>query len=837
MKKNLFRIIFFCTALSYAAVQPDLEIFPSKVIAGEPAELVIAVEANKPPAFVRTPEIEGLVWLGSASSVQSRYINGKYSGKAERRYSFIIEKPGTYTIPQAEITVSGKKIRTKEISFTVEKASLRTDSSSGIKQNEIELDEAIFSKLLIPGKKETYYTGEYIPLEIMVYCLAGVKMQLAYPSVAAENDNIVYRDYKDINSQNPHFDRPSSFAERIDGKEYICYRFKTEIRAISAGKLDLSVRVPTEIQVPGSPSSRSAVDPFFDDFFSSGFFSKTIRHTVSAKTGEITIRPLPPVPENTNWLGLAGTWKIIPSLSEKETSVGEAITLRLKISGSGGLENLHAPEIKNKGFRIYSPEIIRNPDGRTAEIRYIMIPTKSGLQEISQNFSTFDSAAGKYVLTKFEFPVKVEEAATLLPAAAGPNVVDTARPEPAVQDQPEHDLAGIMYLKKIPENSINNRILNILITCFFVLLGFAILIGCEMAYFLIHGASPAAKRKNLARKQKKTLLTRIKESDSDGIYKLSPEIADYLNAALDLPRGSSLDEIASAVKKENPALAKELTGISAGAWAPGAAFFSEERKNNLLKLLSKVVCIALFFTGFSLSAAPLTQEHAAKSYDSGDFNGARNFYISKLNQSSESPELLYNIGNCYYQEKKFRKALICYEKAHLLAPRDKEIIRNLELTRRELNLSEKNSIEKPGDIPSYLRDKMTPEEWMLLAAVGIFLILGGYGFRRFFSPRFYSGPATLIGGILLILGISMMISQLCNTYSSRRAMIIQDHTVLRTLPSETSPVVSEEKLHTGEEVSIRENRNNWIRIKAGNAVGWIPATAIETFSGKPVNVF
>ena len=260
-KKRIVFALTFAVILQGFAAQLKLQVIPRTVTAGEPAELLLAVESYKAPTVAVMPEIKGLEWLGSASSIRQQLENGKLSTYAERRFSFIIEKPGEYTIPALEVRYGNQKSMTEPFTFTVSKASLRQRSEKNGKTNsgQIDIDQAVFSELTIPGEKKSYYAGEYIPLEIKVFCLSGIKLQLAYPIISSNRDNIIFRDYKDVNPQNPDFDRPSSFVEQRDGQEYICYRFRTEVKAISIGELQISSRTRTEIQVPASPSSRSTI--------------------------------------------------------------------------------------------------------------------------------------------------------------------------------------------------------------------------------------------------------------------------------------------------------------------------------------------------------------------------------------------------------------------------------------------------------------------------------------------------------------------------------------------------------------------------------------------------
>ena len=80
------------------------------------------------------------------------------------------------------------------------------------------LDDVVFSRISIPEDKTTYYVGEYIPLQIKVYYLPEVKLELEYPQVSSEKGEIIFRNYQNVNKENPRFDRPRHGMEEIDGK-------------------------------------------------------------------------------------------------------------------------------------------------------------------------------------------------------------------------------------------------------------------------------------------------------------------------------------------------------------------------------------------------------------------------------------------------------------------------------------------------------------------------------------------------------------------------------------------------------------------------------------------
>lgn len=816
-----------------AAPSVQMRLDPQDITAGEEAGLILSAQVMNPPEIMELPKISGIRWLGSSTSIRQQIINGRHAVSAERKYVFIAEKPGSFTIPELTVQVNNKKEKTAPLKFSVKKASLQTGDAQ---EKSLDIDKVVFSQILFPEKRGSYYVGEYIPLEIRVYCLAGIKVSLGYPQITSDKDDIVYKNYKSVNPENPQFDTPRRELQKKDGKEYICYIFRTEIKIIAAGKQGLRSQTPTRINIPVKRSSRSSRDPFFDDFFGMQYSYRTINHSAISVTPELNIKPLPPMPKDVNWLGLTGNWNVTPGISEKSAKVGTALTFSLQISGNGGLENLQAPDLKINNFRMYAPEITKNENQRSAVIRYTMIPTKAGKLPISEKFCTFNISTGNYSITPFEQVITVETNPGVIPISNKTNVVDSAIPEPTQEDGKEHSPAGIMYLKPVSDS---DQVQNDCFWGWFIGIlscGILSLIFCEILAYFLRGSSHTARRKAAAKKQKKALMKELKHANSEKVYDLAPQISEYINNALDLSPGTSLDESAEKLDQNNPELAQELKNISAGAWMPNATVYSEERKKNLMKLLTKLFCLVICFTGCALSAAELQQQDAVKAYDSGAFRKAGEWYTQLLEKQGATPALLYNIGNCYFQEKEFAKALFCYERAHLLAPRDAEILRNLELTRRELNLPSGNQLNTPADIPEYLRDQLTPEEWMILAAAGCAILLLSFGLRRFFNKKL-TIPLAAASGILLLLGAVMTINQVHTTYAKNRALILENNIRLRTLPSEKSTFLNDDELNSAEQVEIRERRNKWIRIRAGNAIGWVPADAVGQLNGRKFTVF
>lgn len=264
----------------------------------------------------------------------------------------------------------------------------------------------------------------------------------------------------------------------------------------------------------------------------------------------------------------------------------------------------------------------------------------------------------------------------------------------------------------------------------------------------------------------------------------------------------------------------------------------------LMNQLSKLVCFALIFGAVSVSAAEKTEkkadaqvksaavrvidspERAMTAYDEGNFAGAEEYYRSLKKASAPSSKLFYNIGNCLFQQGKYAEALAYYESALRIAPRDSDILENLNLTRRKLSLPEKNVLETPADVPPYLRDLLRPDEWLLVLSIGSALIFLGLGLRRSMGRSFW-GSLLASGAVVMVVAFSAVLAQGVSSYDDRAAIVIVRNAPVYALPSTQALRLLDINLQSGEEVRIVETRLDWVRIRAGSAEGWVKKDDVQ----------
>lgn len=830
--------------MAVAAMAADVTASVSgPVFAGESAALRLVTDGDEAPQIERLPKVEGLTWgRGVSTSTRMEIVNMRRRSFCESVLTFTVDREGSFTVPPIQVKVGKLKLATAPQTFEARARKFDAGGQGGA----VGTDEVSFAKLYVALPSGKVYVGEDIPVEVKLYRLASVRGELSWPDLEfGDGVNVVFKDCRDSNPDNPKFERYKQGRESIGGRIYDVVIFNAMVRALSPGTLKPKAIARTTVIVE-ERNRRGGGSPFDDDFFFGSPFSRgrPVERVLNASSSPIEVVALPQPPEGQAFLGLVGKWTVEPSLTEGAVRAGEPLTLRLKLRGSGSLETLKAPQLDISGFRVYPPEIERGHGD--AEIRYVLIPTSEGEAEIRLAVSTFDIASGQYKGVDFSKRVKVGRPQTISGAAAPAGQVvlgsTAAESDTARQDlgAPQKRPSGVLYLK----NDVGHTVAlplwrNAVIPSAALLL--AGLLGMLAMFFVqarrdAHAADPKLARRKAAQARRKGLLKQLKELPPEKLSEAASEsLLPYLGDLLDAPPGAVASDLAEKLKRSSPELSECLDRLSESPWAPGLKKgFDEAFKKRLIDAVAKfsltLFILALPFAGaFGAESKPLavgkgisTVGEAMTAYDTGDFAGAATFFKSKLDPARPSPSALYDLGNCLYQSGELPKALLCFERALRLSPRDSDILENLNLVRRKLDLPEVYRIESPAGALPCIRDFLRPDEWLCALALGLAAVMVSLGLRRM-RPDSPLWLCLFSGGLgLALLSCVCMAAQRGSSYSPDQAVTLIRNANVRALPSESS-AVSDMKLRPGQQLTVLERRGDWMRVRSGESEGWLKA--------------
>ena len=139
---------------------------------------------------------------------------------------------------------------------------------------------------------------------------------------------------------------------------------------------------------------------FFDSFFPR---EERYPYEIKGPRVKLNIKPLPAnAPDD--YIGLVGKLNLDVSLDRTEQKTGEAITLKMVLSGQGNIRQMRNPELNiPPDFEVYEPNVSEKARlkggifGGERVYEYLIIPRNPGTYELDQiSVSYFDPKKGSY---------------------------------------------------------------------------------------------------------------------------------------------------------------------------------------------------------------------------------------------------------------------------------------------------------------------------------------------------------------------------------------------------------------------------------------------------------
>jgi len=336
--------------------------------------------------------MEGLSVLSGPSVGQQSSFSMTGSGIEQKSvlthtYRLLPEKVGTFTIPSVTVTWEGKAYQTGDVTVKVVKASQRPpaarapaspfDRRSG-RQRSTRPQPQRQVLVRAEAAKQQVYQGEALPLAFRVYTQYDVGQFGFRKDPRFEGFWVEKVD-----------EQPQMQNTTVDGEEFgvfSAYRYvlyPTAPGRYTIGEQTLGINVITS------------------DRFS--FFDRQQQIFRRTEPLEVEVLPLPGgAPEGFG--GAVGEYEFSAELSTGEAATGDAVTLRLTVSGKGNLRGLSSPDLPPlPDFRVYEPET-RDDLGLTSRgIRgsrtweYVIVPRAPGQQTVPPiAYAWFSPAAGEY---------------------------------------------------------------------------------------------------------------------------------------------------------------------------------------------------------------------------------------------------------------------------------------------------------------------------------------------------------------------------------------------------------------------------------------------------------
>lgn len=243
--------------------------------------------------------------------------------------------------------------------------------------------------------------------------------------------------------------------------------------------------------------------------------------------------------------------------------------------------------------------------------------------------------------------------------------------------------------------------------------------------------------------------------------------------------------------------------------------------------------LALLLPAVALPATDAlpAETEAARAYQEGDYARAAALYNDVLATGVESVTLYYNLGNCYYKQNEIARAILNYERALLIDPRDSDVAYNLEMARRA-------TVDRINTLPRFFLAEwhdavvtaLTADHWGYLS-VFLFLcfLASTVLFFRATTVVFRKG-GFVVGLVSLFFALSsawFAARQYRRETVRDQAIVMTPSVVVRGAPDPSGTELY--VVHEGLKVTLIDSLGQWynIRMVDGN-VGWVPRADLES---------
>lgn len=875
MKKLFCIVAFLLTAIFQMSAQNVIRVeAPDVVAVNEQFNVTFIIEGEKSPSDFQWSSGDDfqLVWgpqKGSSSSIQ--IINGKRSSSHQTTFTYILipKATGTFQLPAATALLSGDRISSTQASIQVVSDGASSSQSSGKNggkssgggqtsstgSGEISSND-LFMRLSL--SRTEVVIGEPITATLKIYQRANV--------VGFENAK--FPTFNGFWSQETYVPNNIEFKrESLDDKIYNTAVLRTYVLIPQqSGTITID---PAElvclVNIRTAPStSNSLFDSFFQDEY------RTIRKRVTTPAVKVKVNPLP-AGQPASFGGGVGNFGISARLTTDNLKTHDAASLVITVSGRGNVALLEEPKVNfPPDFEVYDTKTTENTDksnGGTSgskSFEYPFIPRSHGDFTIDPvEYSYYDVNAGKYVTLRTE-PLHVKVA-----KGKGGDSTPVTTVNSGVERKDVKSLADDIRFIFTGKPGLSGSGSFFVGSVFFWILLALMILGATSVYLAFRKV--AAMRADVAgtknRRATKMAQKRLKlagEYLDKNLYtafyeELHKALIGFVSDKLNMDMSEiSKDNIASALteggvsEEQTKAFTDLLDACEFARYSPdGGNEAMRSHYDAALKVISsidsglktggkslrKVVTVVTLLlslgASMNIQAKDLDSLWTAgvQAYTDGKFSDASAAWTSIEESGQESAKLYYNLGNAWFKQGNYPKAILNYERALRLDPSYSDARYNLEFTSNFVQ-------DKIEPVPEFILKSvarkvcyvMGSNAWaviflVLLAAalvMGLLFLLGSsVGKRR---AGFYCGIVLLL---LSAGALSFSIWQKSDSVKTDTAIVMSPVSSVKSSPSSGS---SKDLfvIHEGTKVTILDEVGTWRNISlADGRQGWIPASDIE----------
>ena len=779
--------------------------------------LTLQVVVRGGEARVDTSAITDFQILSQGSSTHRSWVNGKSEHKVIYQYRLAPNKSGTLVIPTLTVSRDGEARYTDPIRIRV------VEPTAGQSQGE---GRPVFARSRV--SRTDPVVGEQLVYTFELY----TARQIA-------RGNLNAPEFEGFNAQ--ELKARTNRTQVINGMEYAVTGIQYLLTPKEAGSFTIDPAL-LSAQVVVSRRSNDPLDSFFNDSFFTGGNTKTLR--IRSNPVEVTVSDLPPHAGDIPFSGLVGEYTLSAELDRMNLAAGESATLTCTLMGRGNLMDavLPQPELAPGLFKVYedSPteEFQVGDQGILGKkvFKRALVPLKAGtLQLPPLKLVYFNTRTRSYdTLVTDLFSLEVTPSGDVLAQA-----VDTPQASPE---------AGKQAVELVNQDILDIRPgLSALASQ--GPMGLPLFLG--LLVLPVMGYTGAALWVSRRGRRRDSLSRRMAHKAKDHLNQVGKLIRSqgdetillqHLRAGIIASLCSRVDRRAESLTREEVreilesthgepgqtrAVLDALENIDNARFGRGNLPPDQVRGHmEVLKGLIRTGLILLVCI-FALGGKPDISQagdagpsrnfiQAVDLYRTGEYVRAAQGFEALAQSGIVNADLFYNAGNAWLKAGDLGRAILWYERALEISPRDPDLLFNLDHARSRITDKEEGT---PPSLALVL-DNLPPLKYLQLGSLALALVFFIHALVRCLRRR---RVFTNAGKAIWILALAVFMLTAMGYYRESfmgRAVIIQETVAVRSGTDGASTRLFD--LHAGTRVRVRDRRNGYLKIAfTPDKVGWV----------------
>ncbi|NIR45574.1 MAG: tetratricopeptide repeat protein [Gemmatimonadetes bacterium] len=780
---------------------------------GETVTLTVTLRAPGLRVWsIEDPSFESLELISSSDRNTFRFSSSLGAVRElAREYTLRALEPGGVTIPPVRITVEGVTYETDALRLVVERMGSATEIPRSMGPRP---EEEVAVRLWV--EPETVYVGQQVTMTVGAFFdpLIRSRLQRQPEYRPPELQGFWIADL-------PGSSRPERRV--VGGREYFVQIYRRALFALSPG----GQRIP-----PASVIYEVR----------RGLIYAPETFQVESAPVTVFVKPLPREGAPADFAGAVGRYETEIWFDRSQLRAGEAVHLWLDVQGSGNLSSLARPEMPEiAGVRVYE-------GGEEAEVQlrgtefaghkrfsWVLVPERPGQFVLpALRIPYFDPWEARYSVARTEpvtLTVDRPAAAGVVPATGG-SALRFVKAEPGRQPLDLARRTGFWLVQ---------------------LLALGVLLA-SFAFGRYRLRTPALRRPRAQRRQQVLRDLRPLASSGDAAFfgQLRAALLSWLQSRLHQPglAGRGMVQLQHGLEDAGvpPDVALEVIGLLERCGRlryapdpPGAsvALDSLAEAERLMTLVDReavsekrlratlmqtgggalAIAALLVLPGIGVGQTNASDgerwfDQGVEAYGRGAYTEAAQLFELARSARPRDPNVLFNLGNAYYELGRKGEAVALWIRSLRLRPRDDDVRYNLRLA--------------VGDDPvvgSALNPlPLSPDELALIFSA---LWIGGCA-ALIARRRWRKGWLTFAGGTALLLGLAAAALMLYPR--AEYAIVAADDAALRAGPVRQSEILASPPL--GSAYRVIEQRGGWLRVSRGvESEGWINAAQVQLIDG------